>query len=223
MRCTKRMNSPATSNRLRVVILWLIVAVTFMDTVVLPAFSTAEKVEPPCAESLHWTDAEIDPKESSSPDTISNVILVMLDGVRWQEFIGSRNGAPIFSFVHSTLSSGGHIFINDRVSNPYRISLPAYQSIFAGTVQDCNNNNCGRIKQETFPERVVRELDLSPKKVATIASWNRIACAVESRPKATFVNAGDAPLYDGFSKIKNGNRPIFAAPLVWTSIPIAMR
>lgn len=104
---------------------------------------------------------------------------------------------PCFHISARRCRPGGQIFLNDRISNPYRISLPAYQSIFAGETQDCSTNNCGRITSETFPERLVRELNLEPKKVATLASWNQIACAVESRPKSTFVNAGDLPLMDG--------------------------
>jgi hypothetical protein len=198
MRLDMRMNPGTRNSTLRITILALILAVEAVGTGVLPAFSVGENIDPPCAESLRWKDMDFDPHESSSPETVSNVILVMLDGVRWQEFLDTRRiNTPLFPFIRSTLSTGGHIFPNDRVSNPYNISLPAYQSIFAGAVQDCRDNECGRITTETFPERLVRELKLNPKKVATIASWNGIACAVESTPKATFINAGDAPLFDG--------------------------
>jgi hypothetical protein len=135
--------------------------------------------------------------QSSSPQTIANVILVMIDGVRWQEITEARQGRTLFPYLHSTLSEDARLFAHERVSNPYNISLPAYQSIFAGSVQNCASNNCGRISTETFPERLVREIQLDPKKVATLASWKRIACAVESKPRATFVNAGDEPVIDG--------------------------
>jgi hypothetical protein len=121
----------------------------------------------------------------------------MIDGVRWQDMTEARQGKVMFPYLHSTLSKDARLYVNDRVSNPHNISLPAYQSIFAGSVQHCGSNNCGRILTETFPERLVRELKLDSKKVATMASWNRIACAVESKPRATFVNAGDEPVIDG--------------------------
>ncbi|HWH78554.1 MAG TPA: hypothetical protein VNT76_14330, partial [Candidatus Binatus sp.] len=149
-----------------------------------------------CEESSLWTSTDEEP-QSSSPETIANVILVMLDGVRWQEIIDAREGSAMFPYLHSTLSKEARLFVNDHVSNPFNTSLPAYQSIFAGSVRQCYGNNCGRISTETFPERLVRELKLDRKKVATLASWNRIACAVESKPKATFVNAGDQPVIDG--------------------------
>jgi hypothetical protein len=149
-----------------------------------------------CAQSSLWTSTD-DAPQVSSPETISNVILVMLDGVRWQEIAESREDIATFPRLHSTLSKDAQLFINDSASNPFNKSLPAYQSIFAGSVQQCDGNNCGRISTETFPERLVRDLKLNRKKVATLASWNQIACAVESQPMATFVNAGNQPLIDG--------------------------
>jgi hypothetical protein len=159
----------------------------------MPGFGIGE-IEDNCAEASLWTSTDLE-QQKSSPETISNVILVMIDGVRWQEIAELQSQPePLFSYLRSTLlASGAHLFVNDHVANPYRVSLPAYQSIFAGKLQNCANNSCGRILTETFPERLVRELALDPKKVATLASWNRIACAVESTPRATFVNAGNGP------------------------------
>jgi len=138
-----------------------------MSGLVIPAFSI-DALDDDCANSSLWTATDVDPQESSSPETVSNVILVMLDGVRWQEIAATQNqNAPIFSYLHSTLSGDGHLFMNDRVANPYRVSLPAYQSIFAGAVQDCAHNKCGRVSTETFPERFVRELKLHPKSCDT--------------------------------------------------------
>jgi len=102
-------------------------------------------------------------------------------------------------------------------ANPYRVSLPAYQSIFAGAVQDCAHNKCGRVSTETFPERFVREFKLHPKKVATLASWNRIACAVESKAKTTFVNAGDEPLFDGPMDSEQRNNNMLQGDKQWES------
>jgi hypothetical protein len=203
------MQTQTNHARVQVALPTLILAVMFIGTVIVPDSRIGEPIEPPCAESLRWTDGDIDSEEASSPQTPSNVILVMLDGVRWQEFLhAGRSGKPIFEYVQSTVSRGGTIFPDERVSNPYLVSLPAYQSIFAGAVQPCDGNACGRITTETFPERAVRELRLSPKKIAAIGSWNTIACAVESRPKTTFVNVGDIPLHDGIidSEHEENNR-----------------
>jgi hypothetical protein len=120
-----------------------------------------------------------------------NVVLVTLDGVRWQEFL---NGA--FPGLHASVDRGAFIY-DGEISNPDAISLPAYHSILAGETTSCHTNGCGRGAKETFAERLVRELGLPKSRVATIASWDSIALAAESVPGRTFVNAGIVPLEDG--------------------------
>lgn len=131
-----------------------------------------------------------------------NVILLMLDGVRWQE-VFSNARAPIFTNLWQSVAGGSAIF-GDRmhgtemtVSNRHNISLPAYQSIMAGATQGCASNECGRVSVETMQERIRRELDLPATQVATIASWDQIPNAVEHAPGATFTNAGFEDLNDG--------------------------
>jgi hypothetical protein len=191
-----RLRMSARKNYLRIPILGFVLFVLYAVSTVIPALSV-DSLDDDCANSSLWTETDVDAQEALSPETPANVILVMLDGVRWQEVATRQNGAPIFSYLQSSLSGNARLFMNDRVANPYRVSLPAYQSIFAGSVQACAHNKCGRVSTETFPERFVHELKLHPKKVATLASWNRIACAVESKAKTTFVNAGDQPVFDG--------------------------
>jgi hypothetical protein len=110
---------------LQIPILALLLAMCF----VIPAAVSTGEIEDDCAEASLWTST--DPEaQSSGPETLSNVILVMLDGVRWQEVAGSSSqGASIFSYLHhSTLSGESRLFINDRVSNSHKISLPAYKA-----------------------------------------------------------------------------------------------
>lgn len=150
---------------------------------------------------------------ASVPSPDANVILVTLDGVRWNEvFIGpdpelappdpqSKPGS-LFPFLTTELKTEGFLTGDLRrgeqasASTPTFISLPAYQSIMAGALQDCRSNSCGRIKVETLAERLVRESGFQKKQVATIASWSRIALAVEHTENTTFVNAGPDPLFD---------------------------
>lgn len=138
-----------------------------------------------------------------------NVILVMVDGVRWKEVFNGTDPAlghgtvlPTFPFLKGTLGQLG-FFAGDKfkgypglVANPRLNSLPGYQSIMAGAVQPCGGNSCGRIDVETFEERLVREAGFAKNEVATIASWNTIANAVEHEAGATFVNAGRHELED---------------------------
>jgi hypothetical protein len=147
---------------------------------------------------------------AAPPAHAGNVILLMLDGVRWQEvFYGvdpelSRDDhADVFSFLLKDLMREGVMF-GDRkkgadmqVANSVNVSLPAYQSIMAGETQSCLSNGCGRISVETVQERLVRELGLDRRQVATIASWEKIPHAVEHVEGATFVNASFQDLDDG--------------------------
>jgi len=132
-----------------------------------------------------------------------NVILVTLDGVRWQEvFHGSdptlnkeTPSEPLFESLWKNWVPEGVIFgdadhgTRMTVANPSRVSLPGYQNIFEGFPTRCYANLCRRPPLETFPERILRELKLPREKVATFASWDRIRYAVESRKGATYINA----------------------------------
>ncbi|MBI2070091.1 MAG: alkaline phosphatase family protein [Elusimicrobia bacterium] len=139
-----------------------------------------------------------------------NVVLVTLDGVRWQEFFGDPDPslAPnetgrVFSRFWSAMASEGVVYGNPAANNVMTIanlavvSLPAYQSIMAGVTTRCLNNECGRITRGTFPERLISELSLGSAEVATLASWTKIALAVERTEGTTSVKcgpqAGDQP------------------------------
>lgn len=138
-----------------------------------------------------------------------NVILLMLDGVRWQEVfqgvdshLATKESGEIFTNLHGELENQGLLFGDPSddsqmsVANRAFLSLPAYQSIMSGFPQPCKSNTCGRIGVETFQERLVRDLSLERNQVATIGSWINIAHAVEHLPGATFVNTGVDPLDD---------------------------
>lgn len=146
---------------------------------------------------------------------LSNVIFVTLDGVRWQEVfrgvdekLDSKDFAPIFSWLRGKGNTEGFLWGDPRknedvvVANKYLNSLPAYQSIFAGATQPCVSNACGRTKAKTLQERLTDSIDeggagFSRANVATIASWEKIALAVERAEGSSFVNAGNSLLYDG--------------------------
>lgn len=132
----------------------------------------------------------------SFAETESNVIFVTLDGVRFQEFYegadralsGGDKGAA-FPRFWASIARQGQVY-DARIANPIHLSLPGYQSVFAGAEQPCGGNDCGQIRVQTFPERLVEDLGLPRQSVASFASWTGIARAVESRPGATFVDVG---------------------------------
>lgn len=128
-----------------------------------------------------------------------NVVLVTLDGVRWQDILDNkpdaflRDGdkAPTFPGFWTTLVPQGALWKHAEISNKAVLSLPAYQSIFAGSRQPCKDNECARVAVETFPERLIRELALPKEKVALFSSWDKLPLAFESVPGTTYTDAGD--------------------------------
>jgi hypothetical protein len=134
----------------------------------------------------------------------ANVILIMWDGVRREEFFSNKpdpvlstDADEILPRFWKTLAGEGTVWGEPggsefRIANIAAVSLPAYQSIFAGYAQPCLNNKCGRITVETFPERIKRELALPAEEVAVFASWNTMAQAVEHQAGTITVDVGPA-------------------------------
>lgn len=143
--------------------------------------------------------------ETYSPNqpTDYNVILVTLDGVRWQElFLGSdpllgSNREPLFGEFWASVAPRGEVYGDPRegsemlVSTAANASLPGYMSIFAEQQQGCVTNHCGRIEVSTFVDRIHDELSVDQKKSAVFASWSKLSLAVSSRDDVATVRAGD--------------------------------
>ena len=175
-------------------------ALTIAATTLTPCAHAATRTTTPATKSA--------PAKSRAES--ANVILVTLDGVRWEEvFHGVDQGQSldtnpkIFDFLTGTLSKQGVLFGDRsrgetvRVANHPQNSLPGYQSIMSGATQPCGSNMCGRIQVETFEERLVQDLNFKPSQVATFASWEKIANAVEHVEGTTLVNAGIKPFMMG--------------------------
>ncbi|WP_454782289.1 alkaline phosphatase family protein [Legionella sp. WA2022007384] len=134
----------------------------------------------------------------SIPGKINQVIYITLDGVRWQDIYQNHQHLPKFWQKHASKI----IFYGDPSSNTpmytasVPISLPSYQSQMAGAVQPCADNKCGRIKVETLPEAIIRQLHLSKKDVAIFSSWPEIGYAVEHVAGTTFSNNGNELVTD---------------------------
>ncbi len=158
--------------------------------------------------------------------TPTNVILVMLDGVRWQEvfygasadvdeniseefktplFLGlfQNSRSRILAMGDSKRNLKAPGLFKDaptrsmKVSNQEIVSLPAYQSVMAGQNTGCSSNSCGRTPVETVQEKLVNVLKLPKTSVATFSSWPKIALAVEHIKGKALVNSGNEPLSEG--------------------------
>jgi len=139
-----------------------------------------------------------------------NVILITWDSVRRQEFSGypdpaieGADGLPTLPYFWGEAVGRGRLYGDPRggppmlIANAAVLSLPAYHSMMSGRAGFCLSNDCGRVRRQTFLERALDHFRLVRTKVASIASWARLALAVEKDAGKVFVNAGPEPLDDG--------------------------
>jgi hypothetical protein len=136
------------------------------------------------------------------------VVLVVLDGVRWQEvFVGSDpqlSGAPavpaeaLMPRMHALVAErGAAIGAPGRgapisASGPNFVSMPGYTEIFTGRRSHaCGDNDCAPARQPTLMDQASAAA-ARPGDVAVIASWERIERAASAAPERIVVSAGRA-------------------------------
>lgn len=158
-----------------------------------------------------------------------NVVLVTLDGARWQDVFGgmdegllrfTADGADVAAlpayraftaasaierreklmpFLWRTLAANDGFLAGDRtagsrmaVTNRLWFSYPGYSEILTGQAHDdvIRSNKPIRNPFPSVLEFIKRSRQLTAAQIATFASWNVIAAAVESEKGATTVNAG---------------------------------
>ncbi len=129
------------------------------------------------------------PMEHASP-----VVLVTIDGVRWQDVYASvdeSSGAGAMPVLRDLIAREGAMlgapgYGRIDASGPNFVSMPGYTEIFTGQPATCRDNDCGRPEQPTFLE----ELASRGAKVAVFASWEKVGSAVAHTTPAFFVSAG---------------------------------
>ena len=114
-----------------------------------------------------------------------NVILFTWDGVRNQEFFkgtddfhkdttqASERG-QIFTTFWAKYANEGMVFGEQnqyQIASSIGVSLPSYQALMVGHANECRNNQCGQIKEETFLEKIKKNLRLNIGDVAVFGSW----------------------------------------------------
>jgi hypothetical protein len=133
-----------------------------------------------------------------------NVILVTLDGVRWEELFGGMDPmlspraspAPLFAEFHRRIAPRGRLYGSPfahsemQTATVANASLPGYSSIFAETHQSCLTNFCSRISVPTFLDRLHDELFIPRDELAVFASWPKLSLAVTGRDDVAVVKAG---------------------------------
>jgi hypothetical protein len=130
------------------------------------------------------------------------VVIVTIDGVRWQEifegtdptlYAGTARSAAelvpnLYKLGHErgvTLGAPG--FGVMAASGPNYVSLPGYNEILSGRVPvDCPNNECPRAAAPTLLD----EAYAAGVKVAAFGSWEKLDDAVTARPGTFPVSCG---------------------------------
>jgi hypothetical protein len=129
------------------------------------------------------------------------VVIVTLDGVRWQEvFHGSDrtrststhlSGPAIFKNLYELGHTRG-AFIGApgqgtiAASGPNFVSLPGYTELLSGRASRCTTNECAR----TALPSILDEARTAGAKVAAFASWEKLDLAATSTPGAFVSSCG---------------------------------
>lgn len=154
------------------------------------------------------------PEQKSKTGPIQNVVLIVADGVRTEEFfiganpyakrrgpaqtkeklfpflwgeLGSRAGGETYAFGNRFRQRPGKSGDVCRIDNNYGISLPAYADLLGGVRQPAVRSNIftGRLPHPTIPDRLL-EHGFGEDDVAIFASWKHIASIVSAMPPAGF-------------------------------------
>ncbi len=125
----------------------------------------------------------------------SNVVLVVLDGVRWQDFFKTKEH---FKQLWHNYGQRAVVKGNRRQKSTFKtggtaMSLPSYQRIFTGFDGPCSDNGCERVRRYTFAENLIRSGYADYHDVAVFSSWNKIKYAMAKRPGSFFSNVGMQP------------------------------
>lgn len=136
--------------------------------------------------------AEVGPAQPGVPKE-RNVVLILVDGIRQQEWGGRAvddAGRPVrFSELFPVLGQlrkRGLWLPNVSISNPAGVSLPAYADIFAGRRQEKILTNHPPVEDfrshyPTLMQQAVRPLKKGFDGVALVASWSPL-CAIAAVP-----------------------------------------
>jgi hypothetical protein len=160
----------------------------------------------------HGYEAAPDPRERTTRErTESAVVLVVLDGVRWQDVFGGPDGAltrqrgagsPAWATARTLMPNLHHLLDTQGVAigapghgaemvtgGPQRISLPSYRDIFTGKDDPgCQSNSCSQRVGRTVADEI---FDASGSRdVAVVASWPNIARAASVEPTRLVLSTG---------------------------------
>jgi hypothetical protein len=153
------------------------------------------------------------PAEARATDAMTSaVVLVALDGVRWQEVFAGVDAAlarkaglgdaavvpadRLLPNIHRQMIRGGMAFgapghgAPVQASGPAFLSLPGYEEMMTGRAASrCASNTCEGVTTRTLADDF-RALAREPREVAVLSSWNMIERASALSPLSVVVSAG---------------------------------
>jgi len=142
---------------------------------------------------VDWTVPATQPSANLQPSGHTrNVVVVTIDGVRWQEVfegldptragdLPARDPVPnLRRFFTAGVVVGAPGHGDMMASGPSFVSLPGYREILTGRASTCGSNLCGQIRERTLLDELSAE-GVGP--LAVISSWGAIerAAAVDTR------------------------------------------
>jgi hypothetical protein len=148
------------------------------------------------------------PPPARAPAPTRNVIVVTVDGARWQELFEGVDVArahlpcpvdarTLLPNIYRRVIDGG-VAIGApghgapvRATGPAFVSLPGYLEIFTGrTPRTCADNRCAPVEEPTVADELRARFDLAPDDVAVISSWETIARAASRAPATIAISSG---------------------------------
>jgi len=161
-----------------------------------------------CA-TARFDERPLTPKVSLEHHQTRNVIVVTVDGVRWQEVFGGvdpdrarKAGFRAWEITgaRELLPNLHRYFVDDGVvigahgemvaSGPNYVSLPGYREIFTGHPSStCTSNFCGAISENTLLDEL-RAGGLRTDEIAVVTSWPTIERAAARDPRGITISAG---------------------------------
>jgi hypothetical protein len=126
-----------------------------------------------------------------------HVVLVVIDGVKWQDVFGASEDATDamptlqrWMNVEGAVIGAPGIGVPMRASGPNYVSLPGYVELFTGRPSPCQENECTLPRLDTFVDLLPGETtpDGARHGSAIVSSWEAIGPIV--RTKGVTITAG---------------------------------
>lgn len=133
--------------------------------------------------------------ESELPER--HVVVVTLDGVRWEDILGSTPETSTLAMpnLHRLVRERGTVFGGGGCEHDVRthgstfVSFPGYLEIFTGKPTVCTHNYCPPPETDTFVDEA-RRTSHRAADVAVFASWNRYGAATARDRKNIVMSSG---------------------------------